>query len=166
MNKIFNPLLDKAVEVCLKIKRIHWIRKPQNIATDLPRDVLVRFQLYEEKAQIWGEMRRRPPLKYEGVDLQLFTDLAPETLARWRLFKPLLEQILIKNIKYSWGFLVSLIGQKDRRSTKLRSPEDLQEFCNKLDLQAKVIPGWTEEEILTQKKEEQWQKLHRVARKT
>lgn len=39
----------------LKIERVHRIRKPQNISADLPRDVIVRFQLYEEKAQIWGK---------------------------------------------------------------------------------------------------------------
>lgn len=110
-------------------------------------------------------MRGRPPLKYEEVDLQIFTDLAPETLGRRRLLKPLLEQMRIKNIKYSWGFPACLIGQKDGRSTRLRFPEDLQEFCNKLDLQAPVIPGWTEEEILTQTEDELWQKSPRVASK-
>lgn len=81
INKIFNPLLDNIVEGGLK--RVHRIRKPQSISTDLPRDIIVRFQLYEEKAKIWGNMKERPLLKYDGVDL-VFTDLAPETLARRR----------------------------------------------------------------------------------
>lgn len=88
-----------------------------------------------------GQIRGQTPLKYEGVDLQVFTDLAPETLARGRLLRPLLEQMQIKNIKYSWGFPACLIGQKDGRSIRLRFPEDVQEFCNKLDLQVPGIPG-------------------------
>lgn len=52
MNLIFNPLLDKGVDECLKIDRIHWVRKPKQIAADRPRDIIVRFQKYEEKAEI------------------------------------------------------------------------------------------------------------------
>lgn len=64
MNTIFSPLLlDKGVEKCLKIERIHRVRKPKNIAADRPRDIIVRFQTYEEKAEIWGKMRGRPPIK-------------------------------------------------------------------------------------------------------
>lgn len=91
----------------------------------------MRFRRYQDKAKIWGKIRGRPPIKYEGVDLQIFTDLAPETLARRRLLKPLLEQMWAQNLKYNWGFPACLIGQKDGRSTTLRFPEDLQEFCNK-----------------------------------
>lgn len=82
MNLIFNPLLDKGVNERLKIDRIHWVRKPKNITTDGPRDILVRFQKYVEKAEIWGKMRGRPLIRYEGAELQIFADLAPETLAR------------------------------------------------------------------------------------
>lgn len=102
------------------------------------------YQLYEDKAEIWGKMRGKPPIKYEGAELQIFTDLAPETLSRRRLLKPLLEQMRAQNIKYNWEIPACLIGQKDGRSRRLRFPEELQEFCNQLDLQVEAIPGWTE----------------------
>lgn len=66
----------------LKIKRLHRVRKLKNTEADWPLDIIVRFQLYEETAEIWGKMRGRPPIKYEVTELQIFTDLGPETLAR------------------------------------------------------------------------------------
>lgn len=56
--------------------------------------------------------------------------------------KPLLEQMLIKNIRYSWGFPACLIGYKDGRSARLRFPEELKNVCERLDLQAPDLPGW------------------------
>lgn len=82
MKLTFNPLLDKGIDERLKIDRNHRVRKLKNIIADRPRDILVRFQTYEEKAEIWCKMRGRPPIRYEGVELQIFADLAPETLAR------------------------------------------------------------------------------------
>lgn len=84
IQSIFNLLLDKGVDDRLKFNRIHRVRKPKNIAVNHPRDILVRFQKYEEKAEIWGKMRGRSPIKYEGVELQIFAG----TLARRRHIKP------------------------------------------------------------------------------
>lgn len=117
---IFNPILDKGVEDLPKIERIHRVGKPKNTEADWPRDITVRFRFFKDKAEIWEKMRRKPPIKYERSELQFFTDLAPETLARRRILKPLLEQMCAKNIKYIWGFPACLIGQKEGIFAKLR----------------------------------------------
>lgn len=77
--------------------------------------------------------------------MQIFADLAPETLARRRLLKQLLEQMRTKNIKYGWGFPACLIGYKEGVSVILRYSEELREFCNRLELQMPDLPGWIEE---------------------
>ena len=79
---------------------------------------------------------------FEGTELQIFTDVAPETLARRWLLKPLLKQMIDMNIKYNWGFPACLIGTKEGRSTTLRFPEGLDDFCRKLDIPVPDLPGW------------------------
>lgn len=55
MNKIFNPLLGRAVSESLKTERVQRIRRPQSVMKETQRDIIVRFHSYEEKAQIWGK---------------------------------------------------------------------------------------------------------------
>lgn len=55
MNIIFNPVLNKGVEDSLNIERFHELRKPKNITDDRPKDIIVRSQLYEDKAEIYSK---------------------------------------------------------------------------------------------------------------
>lgn len=52
VEKVIGPLIEKTTDT-FKIERVHRIRKPKNIAKDIPRDVIVRFHYYDDKAQIW-----------------------------------------------------------------------------------------------------------------
>lgn len=84
------------------------VRKPLCLKEDVPRDVIIKFHQYEDKAKIWSKLRGMPPIQYERRDLQVFTDLSAG-----RQLKPLLEQLRGANIKYSWGFPASLIVHKE-----------------------------------------------------
>lgn len=139
MKKIFNPLLGRAMSEPLKIEKVHRFKRPLGIPIETPRDIIVRFHNYEEKAQIWGSLRGVSTLKYET---QIFANLSHETMRR-RHLKPLLEQMRKHNIQYNWGFLACLVGWKEGRSAKLRVPEELQEFCKKFELPAPDISGWS-----------------------
>lgn len=92
-----------------------------------------------------SKIRGKLPLHYEGSEVQVYTDIAPETLARRRLLKPLLELMRAQNIKYSWGFPACLVGYREGRTARLWFPEELRDFCDKLDLQEPELPGWKEE---------------------
>ena len=144
LNDLFLPLLDNGMEGPLKIERVHRVGKMREGGGKWPRDVIVRFRYFEDKDEIWSKLRRKPPLCYDGTDIQIFTDLAWETLARRRFLKPLLEQMRQLNIKYQWGFPACLIGHKEGISAKLIFPEDLVGFCRKLDMPVLEIPGWVE----------------------
>lgn len=76
------------------------------MATEIPRDVIVRKFL----------------INYEGATLQIFADLEPEIFSRRRLLKPLLGQMRLHNIQYSWGFPACLVGRKFGRSARQRKP--------------------------------------------
>lgn len=69
----------------------------------------------------------------------MFANLSSETLTRRMHLKPLLEQMCRQN--YNWGFPACLVGWKDS-SDKLRFPEELQDFCKKIEITAIDIPEW------------------------
>lgn len=48
--------------------------------------------------------RNRPDLSLFGTPIQLFTDLTPSTVQKRRTIKPLLQQLMNRQIKYSWAF--------------------------------------------------------------
>ena len=142
MRKIFNPLLEKPIEDPIRIERVHRVGNPQRASSERTRDVIIRFRLYEDKEIVWKKLRGQPPIVLDGMELQIFSDLSAETLARRRALKPLLKQMIDLNIRYTWGHPACLIGTKDGRSATLRFPEELEEFCKKLDIQMPDLPGW------------------------
>lgn len=104
IKKIFNPLLGRNPESELKIDRVHRIRKPPNMRDDAPRDVIVKFHQFEDKAKIWSKLRGALPIKFNNQEIQIFSDLSAGTLARRRQLRPLLDLLRGANLKYSWGF--------------------------------------------------------------
>lgn len=140
LKKIFNPILDWRLDEDLKIDRVHRVRKPPGLREEIPRDVIIKFHLYEDKARIWSKLRGVSPVKFESVELQIFSDWSAGTLAWRRQLKPLLEQLRKANIKYSWGFPVSLLVQKEGRTVRLKFLEDLQDFCKNLDIPVPNVP--------------------------
>ena len=144
LNNLFLPLLENGAEEPLKIERVHRVGRIRGGGGNWPRDIIVRFRYFEDKAVVWSKLRRKPPLSYDGAEIQIFTDLAWETLARRRHLKPLLEQMRQLNINYQWGFPACLIGYKDGVSAKIIFPEDLPAFCRKFDMPVMELPGWVE----------------------
>lgn len=134
MQELFNPMLGREATEILKLDRVHRITRYQSQVEDKPRDVIKRFYYAEEKSKIMEGIRTAAEISYDGSELQIFSDLSTETLARRRLLKPLTEQMRALNVTYQWGFPACLKGKKDGRSAVLRFPEDLRDFCSKLDL--------------------------------
>lgn len=126
----------------IKFERIHRIRKPAEIKGEVPRDVIARFHKYSDKEKVKENLKKNYPVKYGETKLQIFPDLAAETLARRRILKPLLEQLNAHDVHYSWGFPACLIGRKDGRSATLRFPEETAKFCDRLEVPLVEIPGW------------------------
>lgn len=65
MKYIFNPLLGRSLDEELKIDRVHGIRKPPSVREDVPRDIIVKFHQYEDKAKIWSKLRGIRPVKFK-----------------------------------------------------------------------------------------------------
>lgn len=142
----------------MKFERIHRISNPADMAGEIQRDVIARFHNYKDKEQIREGLKTNHHVKYEETVLQIFPELASETLARRGVLKPLLEQMKIHKIQYSWGFPACLIGCKDGRSATLRFQEESVKFCKRLDWPISEIPGWWEslEKTTNMEEQQQW----------
>lgn len=104
MQDLFNPMLGREAAEILKLDRVHKIIRYQSQADDRPRDVIVRFHFFEEKSKIIENIQKTAGISNEGTELQVFSDLSAETMARRRLLKPLTEQMRTANVPYQWGF--------------------------------------------------------------
>ncbi|KAE8602226.1 hypothetical protein XENTR_v10013917 [Xenopus tropicalis] len=91
----------------LELDRVHWsLGKPA--ITNQPRDIIAKFQYFQTKETIMKAARETDPLQFEGHPIQIFVDLAPQTIQRRRTFKPALTILQSHNIKYRWSFPLRL----------------------------------------------------------
>lgn len=147
MDKIFGHMLSvSGTSSKITFERIHRIRKPAEMEAEVLRDVIARFHNFYDKEQIRTYMKINQPVKYRETILQLFLDLAAETLGRRKTLKPLLEQLKTQNIQYFWEFSACLIRRKEGRSATLRFPEDTAKFCNRMYVPLVEILGWWEKQ--------------------
>lgn len=93
MKEVFNPLLGRNPDCELKIDQVHRIRKPPNVREDVPRDIIVKFHQFEDKAKIWSKLRGVQPVKFNNEEIQIFSDLSAGTLARRRQLRPLSDSL-------------------------------------------------------------------------
>lgn len=63
--------------------------------------------------------RKASSLDFDGAALSFFPDLARETLDRCRAMRPLTEKLRAASISYRWGFLASLIANRDGKTAIL-----------------------------------------------
>ena len=169
LEKLFNPLLGKATTDKIEFERIHRLRKPTNLPKEKTRDVIARFHKYETRAQIWEKMRSRPELKYDGEDIQIFPDLAKETINRKRILRPMVEILKKKDIQYFWNFPAGLGVRRDGRTVLLRYPEETKDFCEAVKIPLIDIPGWTDQECPEEEVDEgelnQWKQKKKMKTK-
>ncbi|XP_066444700.1 uncharacterized protein [Eleutherodactylus coqui] len=140
--EIFADLVGSEKAGAINIERAHRALRPQPAAAEPPRDIVCKLLAFSDTAAILEAARNRKNLQYESSPIQIFQDLAPATLAKRRLLKPLLDELRAKNIKYAWLYPFGLgINYKGKR-INIRSPEDLRECWPHLGLDPIELPNW------------------------
>lgn len=100
---------------------------------------VVNFPLKEE---ILRKARERGCILHNGTEIKLFQDLSHITLQNRRALCPLLDLLRSHNIQYRWKFPFALSASARGRTALLRSSEDLQTFCEQLDIPLMDLPDW------------------------
>lgn len=105
-----------------------------------PRDVIVKFHYYNTKEKILAAAREKEPLSFQGHDYQIFPDLAPITIMKRRAFRPFLEILRSKGIKYRWGFPFKIYFTASNTPFQATNVKELKACFRKLNLTIPSIP--------------------------
>ena len=141
LQTMFNDLTGAPLVKHIEIDRAHRALRPKGPASK-PRDVICRIQSYPLKETIMRKARAVRNLVFDNSPIQLYPDLSWIMLQKRRLQQPLLRSLQDRDILYRWGFPFSLTAKHQGRSAILRYPEDLDSFCDALDIPVPQLPDW------------------------
>lgn len=117
-----------------------------------PRNVICKMHYTQAKDKIMYAARQNKNAQYEGEQLIFFQDLSKFTLDRRRALKPLLEQLIKKNLQYRWKYPFQLQVQHEGLTEIFRDLEDLPEFLISLQIPEVKLPDWPNTYMKTFKK--------------
>lgn len=139
---IFNDLIDRPADSPIEMERAHRALRPQPRENEPPRDIVCCVVNFPLKEEILRKAREKGRILHNSAEIKLFQDLSQITLQNRRALRPLLDALRTRNIQYRWKFPFALSASARGRSALLRTPEDLQSFCEQLDLPNIELPEW------------------------
>lgn len=145
LSSIFNSLLNRPEASPIEFDRAHRALRPRTPDNTPPRECLPNYTLKEEILQ---KARASDQIIFTEIDVQLFQDFSPITLKNRRTLKPLLEILKSKGISYRWKFPFALQATFNGKQYLLRIPDDLQQFCENLQISPVELPDWYAEFLL------------------
>lgn len=145
LRRVFNSLLERQEDTEINFVRAHRALRPRGSDTAPPRDIICCLQSFATKEEIMRKVRQNEQIIFNGATIMLFQDLSQITLKNRRALRPLLEKLRAKDLRYTWRFPFALTVTYNGRQAILRSPADLPEFCEALDLEPMDLPEWYEE---------------------
>ncbi|CAH2321451.1 Hypothetical predicted protein [Pelobates cultripes] len=133
LTEVFQHLLPEASTADLLMDRAHRALRAPSTNTATPRDVIVRLHFYHIKARIM-KAARETPIEVEGVQVQLFQDLAPTTLKRRRDLRPLTQHLTQHGLRYAWGHPFKLIVCREGRFHSISHAAEIPALLDHLGL--------------------------------
>ncbi|XP_044126392.1 receptor-type tyrosine-protein phosphatase beta-like [Bufo gargarizans] len=126
--EIFSMLLDPERAAGIVVERIHRALRPRPKPQEPPRDVICGLLSYVDTAALLKKQREMEVLEYEGTPFQMFQDLAPSTLAKRRLMKPLLDVLRKTSTPFRWLYPFGLAVSRNVASLNVHG---LNEPCKR-----------------------------------
>lgn len=138
---LFNNLLGDPPNKPIEMDRAHRALRPKG-PISRPRDVICRVHSFPLKEVIMRKARTTKKILFENTQVQLFPDLSWITLQKRRLLQPLLILLQENDITYRWGFPFSLTARRQGKTAVLRFPEDVENFCDTMEIPPPRLPEW------------------------
>lgn len=79
---------------------------------------------------------------FHDAEVKIFQDLSNITLQCRKELRPHLDLLRSKPITYHWKFPFCLLATSQGRTANLRVPEDLDHFCNILEIPIIDLLDW------------------------
>lgn len=80
-------------------------------------------------------------MEFEGHSIYIYQDLSAMMLRHRKDLRPLLEVLRTRGIRYRWKFPFGLLATHQGHSALLRVPEELEAFCQTIDIPY-VVTNW------------------------
>lgn len=134
----FTTVLFQELAPSIPIERLEFGRTHRALTrrqTDGPPwDIIVKLHFFRTKEQLLAAARNNNCLQFQSHTYQLFTDLAPLTIAKCRAMKPQLQILLQHQLKYTWRFPFALQFSFQGQQYTCTTPESLQRLLESLHL--------------------------------
>uniref|UniRef100_A0A8C5MWX4 Uncharacterized protein n=1 Tax=Leptobrachium leishanense TaxID=445787 RepID=A0A8C5MWX4_9ANUR len=139
---LFNDILGRSREEILVLDRAHRALRPRGSQNDAPRDIICRLQDFTLKEEILRAAHKTSEIKVDGQVILFFQDVSWTTLQARRALKPLTEALQERDIRYRWGFPLSLQVTHNNQVHSVACPEDIPDFVRVFGLPEVDIPDW------------------------
>lgn len=141
LQTLFNNLLGDPPNKPIEMDCAHRALRSKG-PISRPRNVICRVHSYPLKEDIKRKACTIKKVVFENTQIQLYPDLSWITLQKRRLLQPLLISLQENNIVYRWGFPFSLTARRQGKSAVLRFPEDLDNFCDTMEIPVPRLQEW------------------------
>lgn len=125
----FTTALFQELSPSIPIERLEFDRMHRALtrrqADGPPRDIIIKMHFFRTKEQLLSAARNKDSLLFQGHAFQLFSDLAPLTIAKRCAMKPQLKILLQHQLKYTWQVHLALQFSYQGQQHTCTSPESL-----------------------------------------
>lgn len=139
---MFNTLLGRPPDAPVEMERCHRALRLRGRDTDRPRDAVCCLVSFTQKEEIRRLARNHDYLEHEGARIHLFQDLSAITLQHRGDLRPHLHALRDRRITYLWKFPFCLQAATGNRTAQLRTPANLQPFCDTLGIPVVYVLDW------------------------
>lgn len=148
LQRVFNSLLERPEDTAIEFVRAHRALRARGPDNMPPRDIICCLQNFSLKEDIMRKACINDRIIFNSETIMLFYDLSQIMLKNCSALWPLLEKLREKDLCYTWRFPFALLVNYNGKQHILRSPEDLPEFYQALQLDLVELPEWYQEFIL------------------
>lgn len=124
VKELFSALVLTLSTTELSIDRIHRLLKASFLASEVPRDVLLRVHFYQSKELIISVFRINNTLPEEYSGLQLLLDLSRHTLKKHKNLATITKVLRNHNIPHRWKYPASLSIMHNGSTSLITSMEE------------------------------------------
>ena len=119
-SRIFRHILPALEAKDITLDCTHRARRRHGPSQRL-QDILTCVHQFRQKEDFMRAARARGLFKFEGASINLYQDLSLQTLQRRHRFRPIIDFLRRKDIKYRWGHPFRLIFMWDKEEHIIRT---------------------------------------------
>lgn len=145
LQAVFIELLERPKETDIDFVKAHRALAARPADTAPPRDIICCLQSFPLKEEILNKARKNDQILFNDHNIALYQDLSHITLQNRRALRPMITALRDKGVPYPWRLPFALNATYLVKQYYSRMPEDIQAFCDQLQIPLIDLPEWYKE---------------------